>query len=68
MLATLEKMLMPVKARKNILATTYFHRGYEIALTEIGKLSQFDKVIIGNGMEGTTLFGVHKETKSVYSR
>ena len=62
MLATLEKMLMPLKARKNILATTYFHRGYEIALTEIGKLSQFDKVIIGNGMEGTTLFGV-KETK-----
>ena len=62
MLATLEKILMPLKARKNILATTYFHRGYEIALTEIGKLSQFDKVIIGNGMEGTTLFGV-KETK-----
>jgi anthranilate phosphoribosyltransferase len=63
MLATLEKILMPLKARKNILATTYFHRGYEVALTEIGKLSQFDKVIIGNGMEGTTLFGVHKETK-----
>ncbi len=62
MLATLEKILLPLKARKNILATTYFHRGYEIALTEIGKLSQFDKVIIGNGMEGTTLFGV-KETK-----
>jgi anthranilate phosphoribosyltransferase len=63
MLATLEKILMPVKARKNILATTYFHRGYETALTEIGKLSQFDKVIVGNGMEGTTLFGVHKEAK-----
>jgi len=63
MLATLEKILMPVKARKNILATTYFHRGYEIALTEIAKLSQFDKAIIGNGMEGTTLFGVHKEAK-----
>ena len=63
MLATLEKILMPVKARKNILATTYFHRGYEIALTEIAKLSQFDKAIIGNGMEGTTLFGIHKEAK-----
>ncbi len=63
MLATLEKILMPVKARQNLLATTYFHRGYEVALTEIVKLSQFDKVIIGNGMEGTTLFGVHKETK-----
>ncbi len=63
MLATLEKILLPVKARRNILATTYFHRGYESALTEIGKLSQFDKVIVGNGMEGTTLFGVHKEAK-----
>jgi anthranilate phosphoribosyltransferase len=63
MLATLEKILIPVKARKNILITTYFHRGYETALTEIGKLSQFNKVIIGNGMEGTTLFGVHKEAK-----
>jgi anthranilate phosphoribosyltransferase len=63
MLATLEKILLPVKARKNILATTYFHRGYEKALTEIGKLSDFDKVIVGNGMEGTTLFGVHKEAK-----
>jgi anthranilate phosphoribosyltransferase len=63
MLATLEKILLPIQARENILATTYFHRGYEIAFTEIGKLSQFDKVIIGNGMEGTTLFGVHKEAK-----
>jgi anthranilate phosphoribosyltransferase len=63
MLATLEKILMPVQARHNILATTYFHRGYEVALTEIGKLSRFDKVIIGNGMEGTTLFGIHKEAK-----
>ena len=63
MLATLEKILMPVKAKKNILITTYFHRGYEAALTEIGKLSQFNNVIIGNGMEGTTLFGIHKEAK-----
>ena len=61
MLATLEKILLPVKARHNILATTYFHRGYEVALTEIGKRSQFDRVIVGNGMEGTTLFGVHKD-------
>ncbi len=64
MLATLEKILMPLKAEgKNFLATTYFHRGYETSLTEIGKRSQFDRVIVGNGMEGTTLFGVHKEAK-----
>lgn len=64
MLATLEKILMPLQAKsKNILATTYFHRGYEVSLTEIGKRSLFDRVIVGNGMEGTTLFGVHKEAK-----
>ena len=64
MLATLEKILMPLQAEsKNYLATTYFHRGYEVSLTEIGKLSKFDRVIVGNGMEGTTLFGVHKEAK-----
>ena len=64
MLATLEKILMPLQADgKNFLATTYFHRGYEISLTEIAKRSQFDRVILGNGMEGTTLFGIHKESK-----
>jgi anthranilate phosphoribosyltransferase len=64
MLATLEKILMPLQAKgHNFLATTYFHRGYEVSLTEIGKLSAFDRVIVGNGMEGTTLFGVHKEAK-----
>ncbi|MBN4078085.1 hypothetical protein JYT29_02015 [Nitrospina gracilis] len=64
MLATLEKILMPLQAdSKNILVTTYFHRGYEVSLTEIGKRSPFDRVIVGNGMEGTTLFGVHKEAK-----
>ena len=64
MLATLEKILMPLQAEsKNYLATTYFHRGYEVSLTEIGKRSEFDRVIVGNGMEGTTLFGVHKEAK-----
>ncbi len=64
MLATLEKILMPLKAEgQNFLATTYFHRGYEVSLTEIGKRGQFDRVIVGNGMEGTTLFGVHKEAK-----
>ena len=64
MLATLEKILMPLQAESaNYLATTYFHRGYEVSLTEIGKRSPFDSVIVGNGMEGTTLFGVHKEAK-----
>ncbi|MFQ5449516.1 MAG: hypothetical protein ACE5E9_02750 [Nitrospinaceae bacterium] len=63
MLATLEKMLMPVKARRggNFLATGYFHKGYETAMLAVARLSEFDKTILGNGVEGTTLYGVHKD-------
>ena len=63
-LATFEKMLMPIKTRgKNYLATGYFHKGYEIPMTTVGKLTEFDKIIIGNGAEGTTLYGVHKSAR-----
>jgi anthranilate phosphoribosyltransferase len=65
MIATWEKMLMPLKARRgNYLAATYFHRGYEIDMLKIAELSQFNKVLLGNGAEGTTLFGVIKPTKA----
>ena len=63
MLATLEKMLLPLKAEKNYLATNYFHPGYEVSMLAVAKLSGFDSVAIGNGMEGGTLFGVHKQGK-----
>jgi len=65
MLATFEKLLMPLKARKTFLATNYFHPGYEQAMLHALKHSQFDHVLIGNGMEGTTLYGVHKTAKMV---
>lgn len=60
MLATLEKMLQPLSAEKNFLSSNYFHPGYEVSMLAVAKESGFDRVIIGNGMEGTTLFGVHK--------
>lgn len=65
MLATLEKMLQPIQARpgRNFLATGYFHRGYEVSMLAIARLSGFDKTLIGNGAEGTTLYGVHKEAR-----
>ena len=64
MLATWEKMLMPLQARReNFLATTYFHRGYETDMLAIAKLSQFSKTVLGNGLESCTLFGVHKPAK-----
>jgi anthranilate phosphoribosyltransferase len=64
MLATWEKMLMPLKARKeNFLATTYFHRGYETDMLAIARLSQFSKTVLGNGLESCVLFGVHKPAK-----
>jgi len=62
-LATLEKMLMPLKAKRTLLATNYFHPGYETAMLEVAKMSGFDTALIGNGMEGGTLYGVHKQAK-----
>lgn len=64
MLATLEKMLMPLCAGQNFLATNYFHPGYEVSMLAVAKASTFDRVIIGNGMEGGTLYGVHKKAKT----
>ncbi|GJL79654.1 MAG: hypothetical protein NPINA01_26430 [Nitrospinaceae bacterium] len=65
MLATLEKILMPVKAKPggNFLASGYFHKGYEISMLAVARLCGFDKTILGNGMEGTTLYGVHKDAR-----
>ena len=62
MLSTMEKMLMPLEAQTggNYLATSYFHRGYEIPMMAVAKLSGFDLTITGNGAEGTALYGVHK--------
>ncbi len=64
-LATFEKMLCPLETEsgKNYLATTYFHRGYEIPMAAAAKESPFQTVVIGNGMEGTSLYGVHKAAK-----
>ncbi len=64
-LATFEKMLCPLETEsgENYLATTYFHRGYEIPMAAAAKESPFQTVVIGNGMEGTSLYGVHKTAK-----
>ena len=65
MLSTMEKILMPLEAQAggNYLATSYFHRGYETSMIEVAKLSKFNLTVIGNGAEGTTLYGVHKPAK-----
>ena len=62
-LSTMEKMLMPLQAEENYLATSYFHRGYETSMIEAAKLSKFNLTLVGNGAEGTTLYGVHKPAK-----
>jgi len=63
MLSTLEKLLMPLRAAENYLATGYFHKGYEEPMAAAARLAGFDKTVLGNGMEGTTLYGVHKPAK-----
>ncbi len=63
MLATMEKMLMPLKAKSNFLATNYFHPGYEKSMLAVAPLGGWDIAVIGNGMEGSILYGVHKTAK-----
>ena len=56
---------MPVKTKpgRNFLASGYFHKGYEISMLAVARLSEFDKTILGNGAEGTTFYGVHKDAR-----
>jgi anthranilate phosphoribosyltransferase len=63
MLATMEKMLMPLQAKTNYLATNYFHPGYEESMLAVAALGGWDIALVGNGMEGTTLYGLHKTAK-----
>jgi len=63
MLATMEKMLMPLKAKTNCLATNYFHPGYEESMLAVAPLGGWDIAMVGNGMEGSILYGVHKTAK-----
>ncbi len=63
MLATMEKMLMPLKAKTNCLATNYFHPGYETSMLAVAPLGGWDIAMVGNGMEGSILYGVHKTAK-----
>lgn len=64
-LSTFEKMLMPLQSAKgeNYLATGYFHKGYEMPMVAVARLSGFDKTIIGNGLESSSLYGVHKPAR-----
>ena len=63
MLATMEKMLMPLIAKTNFLATNYFHPGYEEAMLAVAGLGRWEITVVGNGMEGSILYGVHKTAK-----
>ena len=63
MLATMEKMLRPLQAKTNCLATNYFHPGYEESMLAVAALGGWDIAIVGNGMEGSALYGIHKAAK-----
>jgi anthranilate phosphoribosyltransferase len=65
-LSTFEKMLMPLAGAPggNFLATGYFHKGYEIPMLAVAEQSGFDRFLLVNGVEGTTLFAVHKPARA----
>lgn len=51
-LATLEKLLMPLKAAQTFVQTGFVHKAYPAVLAEMSVAQGFDQAVIVNGVEG----------------
>lgn len=65
-LATLEKMLMPIRARKNVLVTGYVHSAYRDSIPElISRSGYWDKMLLVKGMEGAIFLDPRKSVRAM---
>lgn len=51
-LATLEKLLMPLKATQTFVQTGFVHKAYPSVLAEMSSAQGFDRAVIVSGLEG----------------
>ena len=51
-LTTLERLLMPIKAKKNHLAIGYVHKEYPTIYSSIANLAGYDQALLIKGLEG----------------
>ncbi len=52
LLATLEKLLSPVRARRNHLVVGYVHKGYEDLLAGLARFAGYTSALVVKGIEG----------------
>ena len=60
-LATMEKMLMPIRAKKNMLVTGYVHSAYKTSIPEMVKgVGEYESMLLMKGREGSTFLDPSK--------
>lgn len=66
-LATVEKMMMPIQAERNVLVTGYVHSAYKTAIPEMLKrVNRYDEMVLLKGLEGATYLHPSKKTPFVH--
>lgn len=68
-LATVEKMLMPLRSKcKNILVTGYVHKAYQAAIPKmIMDHGVYDEILLVKGIEGSVLLDPSKKIPAIYA-
>ncbi len=65
-LATFEKMLLPLRAKRSILVTGYVHRAYRDSIpTMLKGVGVADEVLLFKGLEGSVILDPHKTQRVI---
>jgi anthranilate phosphoribosyltransferase len=66
-LATMEKMLQPVRAKKNTLVTGYVHSAYRESIPEmLTRVGHFENILLVKGLEGSVVLDPTKKQSAYY--
>ncbi len=68
-LATIEKMMMPFKAKKRtVLVTGYVHKAYKSAIPEmVMSHKAYDEILLVKGIEGSVLLDPSKKISAIFA-
>lgn len=66
-LATFEKMLLPLRAQRNVMVTGYVHRAYRDSIpTMLNEVGVVDEVLLFKGLEGSVILDPHKTQSGIH--
>lgn len=61
-LATMEKMLQPLRAERNIIVTGYVHSAYRDSIPEmLSKVGLYEQILLVKGLEGSVVLDPYKK-------